>query len=203
MSIESINLHAASRSVEGFDYMDDEHILNRYRLKEGWEAWQKSKHLFKLKNFSFISYPSTHMGEGFIEIALVQHENFLNMVKENLLHFRKLLGQEITPELVLEGFLKSTGEIFDGIQSHEDLLGMLLGYGANNAKLFVANWEALLSFAPTPESTKPIFLPMFMADPLSEETKELRCKYIDQRNLIEAKCRESYLIPSLVALTGL
>lgn len=47
MSMDTYN-NTSSQSVEGFDYMDDYHIMYRYRFKEGYETWKKS---LKIRNF--------------------------------------------------------------------------------------------------------------------------------------------------------
>ena len=201
MSIESFNIQNIPKSVEGIDYMDESHLLDKYRLKEGWDTWEKYRHLFKLKNYSLISYPFSN---DQVEICLINHEAFINVVKENIKDFQDILGASLTPEEVLEGYL--SGRYFKQIQSHDALLGVLLGYGADNSWKYWKNAaDTKLSLFNKEKSQDRIFvfLPMFKADFDTKETQALELKYLKQREQIETIYKENqFLIPSLARLEG-
>lgn len=211
MSIEMINFNEESRSVEGFDYMDLEHILGRYRLREGWEVWQRWAHLVLQRGFSIIYYPC-HLNSNYIEVALINHENFLRTVNENLADFQAVLGEEISPQQILNEYINADGFIFHQIRNHDGLFGTILGYGRDNA------WEYMMregrdTLEPffsleqflkgEPKDTQHILPPLFSVIPDSKETMKLQESYEKQRIEIDSIYqRDDFLEKVLLRLEG-
>jgi hypothetical protein len=194
-----------SRSIEGIDYMDLEHILNRYRIREGWEVWQKYEHLFLLKGFSIIHYPCPSI-PGYIEVAIINHRNFIQVVNKHLSDFQTLLGEKLSPQYILEQYIKGEGNIFNRIRNHDGLFGTILGFGRENAWEFMkrSGGQSLKSFLETePKDTLHIFPPLFAVIPDSYETKELREKYERERPKIDLIYqKEDFLEIVLTKLMG-
>lgn len=205
MSIETVDLSAGSKSVEGIDYMALEHILNRYRLKEGWEAWQKFEHLFPMKDYSVIHYPSPKLPGKFIEIAIINHKSFLSHVASFLDDFQSVLKNSYSPEEILQEYLKAKGSVFSAIRNHDGLFGTLLGYGRDNAwqYLTLPESEKMLPFSYLePEDNQQIFLPLFASLP-GKETAELHVKYEQQKKEIDVLFQDKdFLEKVLLKLTG-
>lgn len=190
MSFQTVDMISASKSVEGFDYTDIEHIFRYYRLREGWEVWQKySSNLFPLAGFSIIHYPFPLDPEKFIEVAIINHKYFLNTVNENLLDFQTVLGEKLSAQQILEEYIKGSGNIFTRIRNHDGLFGTLLGFGRNNAWEYMkrSGGQTLDSFLDEGEPLDTLHLlpPLFAAIGDSEETNKLRIKYEKERPQIE------------------
>lgn len=191
MSIDLIDIHRETKSTDGFDYMDIEHIWDRYRVKEGWGIWKNYAHKFYQKNISIIEYPS-HLSPNCIEIAIINHKNFIKVVSENLEDFQSILGNTLTPSQILNEYLKGDEAVFQKIRLHDGLFGTLLGYGRENAWEFnrlgragesMTSFTSLKEFSPELEKngTKNILPPLFSVIPNSEETLKLRTSYEKQR----------------------
>lgn len=189
------------------NYMDLIHIFNRHKIKECWEAWSKYSHLFLMKNFTFLCYTlPTH--PGFIEIAIVNHENFIKTISENIEDFHNVLGNNLTPNEILAEFIQGKGSVFTKIIRHEGLFGTLLGFGRNNAWEFMykggENMDGCYVHCyDEPKNEYDIVKPAFKAIPNSEETMMLKSNYLEQKQQIESIYKDkAFLTLVLIKLTS-
>lgn len=67
---------------------------------------------------------------------------FIQVVNQNLILFRSILGSTLTAEGLLEELLRNGDRFYETLQYNELLLGVLLGYGTQNA-LVVSREEQL------------------------------------------------------------
>lgn len=206
MGVDSCPI-AASPSVEGIDYMDDAHIMDRHRFKEGYETWKKQQQRFPSSNFTIMEYPLiTHdhqTSPHFIEICLINQRLFLKTVKKHIKDFQAVLGSNVTPQAILKDYLKK-GPYFWIIRNHEGLFGTLLGYGRNNAWKFKEEIELEFSKRSTVVIGKEnpqeiyLFLPHFHGLPNTQETLILEEQYKQERKQIEKIYQnKDFLTPSL------
>lgn len=206
MSIETVDMVDTKKSVEGFDYMDLEHIFDRYCLKEGWEVWQKYLTFFPLNGYSTISYPIPHAPSNQIEIAIINNHNFIRIVEENLFDFQMVIGNALTSEEVFHGYINITNNVFQPIRNHEGLFGILLGYGRENSMEYMklSGGQTLEAYSDIePIDTQHILPPLFKVIPNSKETYNLRKKYEDQRIKIdEIYQNKNFLEKVLIKLNG-
>ncbi len=107
------------------------HLENLVQMK-GWEAWKKYNHLFPSSQFAFIENETP---DG-ATIVLINKQDFLKQIDENIDYFREVLGKNVTPQQILADCLHSNNLLKDVLQNHEGLVGILLGFGRNNAHLF-------------------------------------------------------------------
>lgn len=106
----------------------------RYRnhlLKKGWEVWKKYSFLLENSSDGFLLV--AHQSGEVEQLTLINQPFFLKIVAENLSSFQKAFGATLTPLSFLEDFKK---EGFSLLLKHQDLIGVLYGYGMHNAKLF-------------------------------------------------------------------
>lgn len=106
--------------------------LQNIRANRGLEVWKKHKHLFPSSKFSILE----NKDENYMTIAIIHKQNFLKMAEENIDIFRKFLGVDITPNIILQRCIASSNFIREVFQNHHVLLGIALGYGRHNAQLF-------------------------------------------------------------------
>jgi hypothetical protein len=196
ISIETYNTTSPVKNITGIDYMSPENILNKYRLREGWETWKKYAYLFPMKNFSIISNRSPQMGDDFVEITLINHKAFIHTVNQYLSDFQSILGINLKPEEILAEYCKGKGEYFDKIRGHDGLFGTLLGFGRDNSWAYLQietiENESLSYFGDNDiELTKQILLPRFRAIPNSEETEILSEKYYRLRNELNSRFKNN------------
>jgi hypothetical protein len=133
-------------------------------------------------------------------IFLINKDAFLKIVKNHLADFRNILGDHITPSLLLQEIQK-TRNIYKTLKHSNLLLGILFGYGRHNAELFQKKYNFIKRF-PTKRKECPyklslvnntklplspprvLDLPRFAADPDHPETKQLKEKYKKQSRQI-------------------
>jgi hypothetical protein len=190
--------------VEGFDYMDIDHILGRYRFREGRDVWLKYAHLFPLKGYSILFYQ--HPGAPHLEeVSIINHQAFRDTVGKYLYDFQAVLGEELSPDQILTHYV-SMDSVFDRIYRHDGLFGTLLGFGRDNSWEFMGRngGETMEGLALEDlEDTQHIYLPFFCVIPESAETRELRTKYEKQREKIEIIYQSpNFLEDVLIKLTS-
>lgn len=186
MSIEVITLDPYLPKIEDLEYADIEYFTNFYNLHRGWRIWKNHFEKIPLKGFSLISYPST-IGSKHLEISIINHQKFLEVVSEHLDVFQIIINKKLEPNEILGKYIKGEGEIFQIIQNHHGLLGILLGYGKDNAWQFL-NDAPLGDFVDLKslnfENMDEILLPSFKVIENTSETKLLRESYFQQREKI-------------------
>lgn len=167
---------------DGIDYMEPIHTLAQYRLEECWNTWNKYSNLFKLKNFSIMTMSKE--GDTFYLIIFINHLNFKNMVIKHINDFHNVLENNLTPQEILDEFVKGSGVVFNKIMDHDGLLGTLLGFGRNNAWEFLRQGDGKKMDGVgnyLPEGSKELWGMQFKAIAGTEETESLRKTYEEQR----------------------
>jgi hypothetical protein len=101
---------------------------------KGYTAWKKYAHLFPQEHYIFVFHEPT--GKETYEMTLINKKAFLHMVDEHKNKFLALLGPAITAEKLLSQLIQNGCFENTAIKNREDLIGILLGYGENNASLF-------------------------------------------------------------------
>jgi hypothetical protein len=162
----------------------------RYFWKK-WAVWKQYENQFSMSNYLLIEEPALHLDKNMTFIFLINKNAFLKTVRCHLKIFQGILGSDLTADLLLERITKEN-KFLSFINYNERLLGILLGYGAHNAKLFekrkkmlsirslLDKEENLLSNQLQPFSVygpwaiEPV---QFAADPGHKETQLLKKKY--------------------------
>lgn len=105
------------------------------RKRRGWEIWEKYQRLFPMKEYVFIK-SKNFVDNDFVAILFINKKAFLETVREHLADFKKILGDKVTPELLLERVLNAEDVFGQVLKNHQGLIGTLLGYGRQNAWAF-------------------------------------------------------------------
>jgi len=172
---------------------------NNLRVFHGFKTWGKYKSLFPMQNYLILECENLIPNE-YICIMIINKKAFLKTVASHLDDFQKILGQEMTPLLLLERF-QTKKDIFQGVlKSHQTLIGILFGFGKHNAQLYHERDELMhrksMRLENCPQKLKGfntatlalnslmLELPRFVADLSHLETKQLRHKYLLQRQEI-------------------
>ena len=180
-----------------------QYFLNPHeiRMKLGWETLNKYFRYFPDSIFALNTYVRDDDIVGFSVTNKVQ---FIKTVKQHLEDFQGILQQQaIEPEDLadnakLRAFMKCL--------THNGLSGTVLGYGRDNAWLYrkyydspeewpmISAWpeEEIVNLDQLNERTmafqswqlEDLFYPRFACDPNSEETKELKRIYREEREKI-------------------
>lgn len=117
-------------------------------MEAGLAMWKKYAFLFPRKNFFLVDYEES---DGTVSIVLINKKMFLKKIKDELPEFERFYNKKITPEVIFHQLVTRDPLFFKMIYKHQDMLGILLGYGTNNAKLFerkVELWVALDKIKP-------------------------------------------------------
>lgn len=119
--------------------------LHNMRQYQGWLVWKKYRHLFPIKNYAVIESKNL-VDNDYMLILFINKKAFLETVSTYLNDFKNVLGNKITPELLLEQVLKSDNVFGDILKNHQGLIGTLFGYGRHNAWLFHHREEILFAY---------------------------------------------------------
>ncbi|MES2344415.1 MAG: hypothetical protein V4494_00550 [Chlamydiota bacterium] len=106
--------------------------LRNIKIKRGFEIWQKYASLFPIKNYLFLSEPN-FLTKDIQFIFFINRKNFISKLHEHRREIMKVLGREVTVEGIVEAALAGKALWSDILNGREALLGILLGYGRNNA----------------------------------------------------------------------
>jgi len=160
--------------VHGFmDSICRLHQENFAQIK-GVEAWEKHKHLFPSSRFIILE----NYSQGHVTIFVINKPAFLTQVEENIDYFREVLGNNTTPQQVLDDCLQSNDLYKDVLKNHDGLLGILLGFGQHNAKLFSRRCQITDANQPKAFSlTKKPLIPSHGFSTLDEELTDIHSKF--------------------------
>lgn len=109
-------------------------VNNEIILKKGWSLWMKYSYLFAGKIFCFRATP--HSNGRSIAIYLINKVKTNAILKSHLENFKKYLGNHVTASSLLKGLENDPSIMDQTLLGSEELLGILLGYGAVNAQKF-------------------------------------------------------------------
>lgn len=167
------------------DYERPKHRAFADTLERGHRAWERYQYLFPLKKCLLIRYHASN-SKGMNEIALVHPKLCLAKIEEHLDDFCQILQKSYQPEEIFEILTNPKHEKFYCITQQDRLLGILLGFGRNNAYLFEQNRHEKLKFFTNewPGWPRKWRLPGFVSDPTTVETKHLKKLYKEARKFI-------------------
>jgi hypothetical protein len=179
---------------------DTEDLLNGCResfkkprqqmLRRGYLAWEKYQSFFPRKKYTLVVYP--FLGKGRREIALICPKLCCAAIQEHLADFQKILRKAYTSKEVLEILTHPQHDDFYTIIDHTRLMGILLGFGRNNAYLYeqyrgggsrsgmgskLSKEYPLEMFSNEWPWPGALLSPNFACDPNTEETQQLKKHY--------------------------
>lgn len=106
-----------------------------------WETWEKYAALFPSEFILRLS--KNPVSPSFYWIILININSCLRCIESNLDIFKKVLGDAVTPQSILDD-LSTKEDIFnDVLKRHDGILGILFGYGRDNAMTFYRQKKAL------------------------------------------------------------
>lgn len=166
-------------------------------LKRGYLVWKKYQSLFSRNKHILIDYP--FLGKGRREIALICPKVCMATIQEHLADFREILGKPCTSEEVFSILTHPEHRDFYTIIDHTRLVGILFGFGRNNACLYEqyrgGTSRSVMGHQWTEQGPVQMFStewfwpgallsPDFACDPATEETRLLKRHYKKARRII-------------------
>ena len=104
-------------------------------VKLGWETWKRCYSQSAIRNYLFFEEPSD-IDPALKIVTLVNKRAFIDTVNAHREIFEQILGGKVTGQELLAKLENHETGLFDLLQYHEGLYGILLGYGKKNAFLF-------------------------------------------------------------------
>lgn len=198
-----------------------------YKVKKGFDLWEKNKCFFPMKNYLIKKEPNPWNPKNEL-ILFIDKKRFVQTIEDNIDVFQTILERKIIPtELLAEA--ENSFLLRDILQENDFLIGILLGYGRNNSKIFYLttkqnyrnnnfkyvwydndlNKNIMLKMKLIDGLSGKIFqnlenmrLPDFLAEVSSDETLALKKTYlIDRQNILEFYSRGDFLENTLKKLT--
>ena len=185
-----------------------QHVYSIRRFKIGWETWEKYSHLFK--NDRFIFWKENHRSKDqSMSLCLADKVYLSQIIEEHQREFNAILQQDrVDPEqLIQECLCKDI--VADVLKGNSALLGIMLGYGRENAWFF-QNQQGKVLTKPNPSvwtsaelkkiykghlgqkemsfqqyEMEDVLVPFFVGYPDSAESKELKKKYIAAKEALD------------------
>ena len=168
-------------------------------IKRGYLVWKKYESIFSQKKTILTDYYLSE-SEGEKEMALISLKLCSSKIEEHLADFCEVLGRSCKSSEILEILTHPEHNDFHAIVDRDRLLGILLGFGRNNAYLYEQYlpqrrliWADQQSSAKDPldffTNEWPYWprkwrLPGFVCDSTTEETKQLKKHYQKARRII-------------------
>jgi hypothetical protein len=112
-------------------------------IERGEELWRKYAAILQSKNFVFKFQSFANIGRH--EIYLINKKAVQEIAMKHLESFKKILGNDFTPEKLIQELECPATKIQDILHEHEGLFGILLGYGYKNAFAFQRKYELIAS----------------------------------------------------------
>lgn len=109
--------------------------------EKGFKIWQKYQHLFPLKTYALVktrgSFPKYQA-----DVFLIHKKRLLNVLKQNFYEFKGVFSQFESPNQLLEAILQYPSILEQiCVNRNDELLGIILGFGKENAAYFDRKWE--------------------------------------------------------------
>ena len=102
-------------------------------IRKGVELWQSLRVSPENKEYSFLIFDAKEW--GYHHLVCINRKAFLRVVNENLSLFRYVLGPTLSAESLLNALLTAQDQFYTILKNDRVLLGILLGYGEQNALL--------------------------------------------------------------------
>jgi hypothetical protein len=157
---------------------------------------------FQTKNFFFKEEKSPEL----FGILFINKKNVLRCVRENMEIFKEILGNDITPEKVLQALMNDE-DLSELLKDNHILCGILFGFGKENATHFHQKFGLDLALPdPIPfhhedPEVHPLPLPYFMTFYPNAGTDRLRKQYIqDRKRILEIYSKGNFLEITLMQL---
>ena len=203
------------------------------RIYRGWKSWQNYQHLLKNSEFIFFAEKNPFFEDSYeknpaVSAFLINKKAADEAIQAHLADFQTVLNRKNLnfEQLILEA--KNQSFFNDVLKGHQGLIGILFGYGRENAWLFeershgksvpmqhIWNSEVDEFYQQRPylawkylgictnELSKVVGYPCFMANPDSLESKQLRQKFMQTREqIIDYYRGKDLLEATLVILTN-
>jgi len=101
-------------------------------LHRGVKVWNTHKKLFHRNKYILKTYKDQNVQS----IYLINKQAFVSVVDKEIDCFKKILGSDVTSKSLLDCIEQDDSYFNKVLKPHDDLLGILLGYGKSNAVLF-------------------------------------------------------------------
>jgi hypothetical protein len=102
------------------------------KASKGLQIFKKNQHLFSSGNI-IVRFSED---EEATYVLMINKKNLLNTLKEHINDFKQILGPAATVESLFTQITDRDYSFVDAVKDHDALVGILLGYGRNNAWLF-------------------------------------------------------------------
>jgi len=186
-------------------YVSDSAIY--YALRKNFSIWKRYLPLFCSENYAMIENDTQNPGR--FCVLFINKRACLEVINSHLPLFQEILEEKLSAENILAQ-IEHSSDLFETLHHHRGLLGLLLGFGKNNAWAFRDLYEKQIPLKPlslfNENSGEPLFLfhtlnfAVIKDDP---ETLLLKQKYAEQRkHLIEIYQSGDFLDITLAKLNA-
>ena len=113
-------------------------IKNELNFSENWNIWKRVRDRYPMSRFLLVERKPPAFSSGESSVFLVNIAAVASLLEKHYPKFRAAVREDFDPlDIVFE--IEDDGSAFwETVLARDDLLGILLGYGEENAKLF---WE--------------------------------------------------------------
>ena len=128
---QSYDLHPVSHFPSDTDFSPE---------RKGFEIWQKYQHLFPSKTYTFLKIGSC-FSDHLTAVFFIHNERLLKVLSKNFIDFHRIFPQFKSSECLLNAMLNDSSILHQICNKYDLLLGIILGFGKDNAALFERKME--------------------------------------------------------------
>lgn len=103
--------------------------------KRGFETWQKYQHLFPSKTYSILKIESC-FSKTMSAVFFIHKRRLLNILSKHFIDFQRKFPQFASASSLLQSMLTDPSVLREICNKYDVLLGIILGFGKENAALF-------------------------------------------------------------------
>ncbi len=101
-------------------------------IKKSWETLEKYLPYFNKEKYLLIN----RKFNGFDTFILINKPIFKETIQKQIAIFKQVIGENFSAELLLEQIEQPNADLTKLLKNNQALLGILLGFGSHNSKLF-------------------------------------------------------------------
>lgn len=119
-------------------------------LEISWNLWQSKCREIRFNNYIFFEKRKPE----YVTIILINKKAFSEVFITNKITFQRILGKDITEAKLLDQLANDKLSLIEALNKSEELLGILIGYGAHNSRLFQKKYNLLKNNLLNPDIKK-------------------------------------------------
>jgi hypothetical protein len=136
ISFDVVSQITAEEKQEFLPFSSHPVIKNELNFSDNWNVWKRVKDRYPMSRFLFVERKPPAFSSGESSVFLVNIAAVASLLEKHYPKFRAAVREDFDPLDIVFEIEDERSLFWETVLAREDLLGILLGYGEENAKLF-------------------------------------------------------------------